>query len=464
MHKLVALTISTLLALAPLPTRASAVAPDWTQLRQVVAAEMSESHVTGAAVAVVSRDRVLFLEGFGAAEIGENRPVTPATCFRIGSLTKTLTAAALGRLAARGRLELDRPVGTYISGLPGRLGVPTLTQLLSHQGGLIDRVDRDGPPEERAAAAFVSQFRADDTFTAAGEVFSYSSLGYALAGQAAAMNEGLSFADLMRREIFEPTGMRSAGYDLPAVCPDQAVGYVYRDGISRPSDVIRTAALRPAGLISANASDLARFARLLLGYGSLDGQQVVAREAIDMIATPRAAIPGERRSYGFGLFIADRDGRRILSHNGDELGTSSSLTLVPADNVAVLVLSNAPGRLARTVETALRLATGRTVEVGLPNLGVPLTLTPDDFRRLPGDYGRYVISRRGDELTIAPKVPFVLRFKDLGRVIIRYADDTFAFHPEAPGRPPTRFAVVRGTGGEVEYISLRGRAFRRHRR
>ena len=146
------LSVYALLLLAWL-TPASAQTPDWAVLREVLRAEMAENHVPGAAVAVVSHDRILFIEGFGVADAATGRPVSPATCFRIGSLTKTLTATALAALAARGRIDLERPVGAYLRGLPGGLGSPTLAQLLSHQGGLVDRVEFSGRPTNSRPAA-----------------------------------------------------------------------------------------------------------------------------------------------------------------------------------------------------------------------------------------------------------------------------------------------------------------------
>src|ERR687884_1866776 len=88
------------------------VGRDFGELERTVAAELRERNAPGAAVAVVSGDRVVFAKGFGVANVVRNAPVTPDTLFQIGSITKTFTATAVLTLAEEGKLRLDAPVGT----------------------------------------------------------------------------------------------------------------------------------------------------------------------------------------------------------------------------------------------------------------------------------------------------------------------------------------------------------------
>ena len=113
-----------------------------------IRAEMERAGIPGAAVAVVVGDTVVWSRGFGVANVETGAPVTPDTLFQIGPVTKSFTAAALLIAASQGAIALDKPVATYVSGLTPCVGAPTLVQLLSHTGGIIDEPDEFGPQGE----------------------------------------------------------------------------------------------------------------------------------------------------------------------------------------------------------------------------------------------------------------------------------------------------------------------------
>jgi CubicO group peptidase (beta-lactamase class C family) len=101
---------------------------DFSELEKVILAELKETNTPGASVAIVSRDKVIYAEGFGTANVETGAPVTPEMLFRLGSTTKMYSTAALVTLAEEGKLKLDLPIGTYVKGLS-----PKLAQLTAHQ-------------------------------------------------------------------------------------------------------------------------------------------------------------------------------------------------------------------------------------------------------------------------------------------------------------------------------------------
>lgn len=115
---------------------------------------MQKAGIPGAAVAVVVGDTVVWSRGFGVANVETGTPVTPDTLVQIGSMTKSFTAAALLTAAAAGTVALDRPVSAYVPRLTACVDAPTLTQLLSHTGGLIDEPDEFGPHGEDGLGAY----------------------------------------------------------------------------------------------------------------------------------------------------------------------------------------------------------------------------------------------------------------------------------------------------------------------
>src|SRR5215472_12004711 len=124
-YKTLRLTALLLLLLARLPL-GSAIAqqqssPDFTELDKVVAAELKEISAPGAAIAIVSGDRVIYAKGFGVSSVETGAPVTPDMLFRLGSTTKMFTAAALVTLSEEGKLKLDDPMGKYAKGLSPKI-------------------------------------------------------------------------------------------------------------------------------------------------------------------------------------------------------------------------------------------------------------------------------------------------------------------------------------------------------
>lgn len=172
------------------------LAQDWNELRQSVKDELAKMKAPGAAVAVIQDGKVVFAEGFGFADVAAKTPVTPQTRFRIGSLAKMFTAAAI---LSEPRVKLDAPVSAYLSDLPPRIGALTFEQLLTHRGGLVDRLSDEKPSDA-------------DVMTAPDRLFSYSSLGYGIAGRAAASAAGVPFEEFLTKTLFEKLAMFATSF------------------------------------------------------------------------------------------------------------------------------------------------------------------------------------------------------------------------------------------------------------
>ncbi|HZI65923.1 MAG TPA: serine hydrolase domain-containing protein, partial [Thermoanaerobaculia bacterium] len=182
--------------------------PDFHDLEQVAHSELKATGTPGAAVAVILGDRVVFLKGFGVANVETREPVTADTLFRIASTSKMLTAAALASLEEQGKVDFDGPIARYTKGLDAKIGRLTLHQLLSHTAGLRDESSFTGPQDDEALGAFVRSWTSDYLFTEPGDIYSYSNPGYALAGFVLGEAVGKPYADAMHDQLFEPLGMR----------------------------------------------------------------------------------------------------------------------------------------------------------------------------------------------------------------------------------------------------------------
>jgi CubicO group peptidase (beta-lactamase class C family) len=325
-----------------------------------IRAEMQKAGIPGAAIAVVVGDRVAWVRGFGIANIETGTPVTPDSLFQIGSVTKTFTAAALLSAARDGIVALDRPVSTYVSGLAPCVGRPTLRQLLSHTGGLIDEPAEFGPPGEEGLAAYPRTWTSEYCLLAPGRVFSYSNSGFALAGLALQEVDRKPFADVMRARVLAPLGMARTTF-RPAEAMSWPVAVGHRKAKDGALEVVRPLAndarLWPAGTLYSSANEMARFALALLNDGRVEGRQALPAGLVASMRGEVARVPTTGEAYGQGLFLGRMS--HEFGHGGTMTGYAAQLTVSEQDGfdngpkVAVVVLTNGDGA---NPEPLLRLA------------------------------------------------------------------------------------------------------------
>jgi CubicO group peptidase (beta-lactamase class C family) len=329
-----------------------------------IADAFTSSGAPGAAVVAVVGEEVVWARGYGVANTETGAPVTPDTLFQIGSVTKSFTAAALLSASAQGLVALDRPVSTYVPGLNACVGAPTLTQLLSHTGGLMDEPDEFGPQGEEGLAAYARTWTSEYCLLPPGRAFSYSNSGFALAGLAVQEAERKPFADVMRARVLDPLGMaRTTFRPTEAMTWPLAVGH-RRDNEGRLTVVrplANDARLWPAGTMYSSANEMARFAQALLGDGRVPGAPGLPAGVVGRMRAELAEIPTTAQRYGLGLFhTAGKFG-----HGGTMTGSVAQLDVDPAANLAVVVLTNGdnanPTAMAEAART-LGLASQNKVE------------------------------------------------------------------------------------------------------
>jgi CubicO group peptidase (beta-lactamase class C family) len=427
-----------LLTLA-LACAAELCAQDWSELRQAVRSEMQEKQMPGAAVAVIAGDRVVFNEGFGLANVQSKTAVQSDTRFRIGSVAKMFTAAAI---LSRPEADLQAPVSKFVPSLPPKLGALTLDQLLSHRAGMVDRFDE-------------AEWSDRDVFLPPGSTFSYSSLGYALAGRAAAAAAGVPFEELLAQTLFEKLGMTSTSYEETTT--PAATGYRLHKGKFVAAPVITDARFRPAGFLYSTTGDMARFAVAFMNGG-------VAPEVVQAMSRRRSGFPHDARHYGYGTFVWDEGGEVVIAHPGDEPGGSAMLKMIPSRHCAVIVLTNRGGRLTGSMATALRLACGVSAPEE-PKL-VPGKLTPADAAALAGTYMNFkgfTIQRKGSTAILKPWFPWFLSWLPIRRTLVKYGDDFYGIEGTSLGPEPLKFTALRDGSGRVDSIFLQGRVYLRKR-
>lgn len=283
------------------------------------------------AIAVATPAGVALARGFGQADA---RPVEAHTPFWIGSVTKTLTAAAAAQLASTGTLDLDAPISEVIPGLAWHTsrsgGAITTRHLLHHRAGLRQWSGHDRRVQRTGRVDHLVPRRAP------GGDAEYSSLNFILAGRAIEAASGMPYAEALRTYVLQPLGMDDAFVMGGAGERTAALGHQSYFGLQRRRvEPIAPPYLVPAGFVAASADDLARFASALLAEGVTDGRTWLDREATRAMLSPMDSV-GPAMAWG----RSRRDGTVLLEHAGSARTSSARLRLVPAGGYAITVLAN----------------------------------------------------------------------------------------------------------------------------
>ena len=376
-------------AVAPRAVAQQAKAFDFAELEKTVEAELKAGHTPGAAVAVVSGDRVVYVKGFGMTSAeGDGSPVTADTLFRMGSTTKMLTAAALVTLASEGKLRLDAPIGNYVKGLPPKVAALTAHQLLSQSSGMRDFAPTVISDDDAALGKNIRAWTDDLFFTEPNRIYSYSSPNYWLAGFVVEELAGKPYSDAMRELLFKPLGMRrSTLRPLEALTYPLALGHNIAEGsavVIRPAP--NNVAKYPGGSVYSSAAELARFAVAMMNGGRLEGRQSLAPLVVEELPKPQFYLPGEERAfYGYGLLGFELGGVKTVSHGGVSSGYGSNITFAPDHKFAVIVLTNRNGEtLPKSRQRAMQLALPLK-----PDPAEPPKPQPPDAEELSRYTGKY---------------------------------------------------------------------------
>ena len=336
----------------PRPSSSDSLADDAARL----VGRWRNRHATaGLAVALVSDGRPAWSAGFGLADLAARVPVTPATVFRAGSITKTLVAVAVAQLVQEGTVGLDDPVEAHLRAWrlePADPAFPPVTvrHLLTHTGGLGElRRRRDavrpmlgiGVLADRPQASLADYYGGRlPVQVAPGTKWAYANHGYATLGQLVEDVTGEPLAERLRSRVLDPFGMDASDVERSGrVASRLASGYrLGRRGLAQVTD-LRVAAW-PAGSLYTTADDLAAYAAGLLAGGTGPRGKVLEPAAVRGLLTP-AWRPDERLpGMGLGFMLDQVDGHRVAGHDGGWPGFISSLLLAPDDGAAAIVLTN----------------------------------------------------------------------------------------------------------------------------
>ncbi|WP_438393229.1 serine hydrolase [Caballeronia sp. DA-9] len=331
---------------------------------------MQEWQIPGLALAITRDGEEDWIRGYGLRDVEAGLPVTGDTQFILCSVTKSFTALGLAMLVDEGRLDWSMPVRDYLPEFrlhdAAATERVTVIDLLSHHTGL-PRHDWIWMPGDLSRAEMLAALRYLEPSKDIRTTYQYCNLGYVAAGMVTERISGQTWEDFTRERIMRPLGMVNIGFsdtDLERA-PDSARPYILHDQDKAGEFVRQRARLwpiadTPAGGINVAASDMARYMRLYLADGMVDGVRLVSSARLKALYEPRVhtgkshfAEIGESH-YGLGLATHHYRGERVISHSGGWIGWSTLMSLLPERRSGVAVLINRGGSpLADIVTNAI---------------------------------------------------------------------------------------------------------------
>ena len=325
---------------------------------------LSSDGPSAVSIAVVRNGETLASGGWGLADRKSKTPATAETVYRVGSVTKQFTAAAILRLIERKRLVLTDAIGKHLADLPPAWRDVTIEQLLNHTSGIPDFTEIGGRwsrhwDEAMPPARLLALVAKDSMTFAPGRDWHYSNTGYVVLAMLIEKIDGRSYGEVIEAEFSRPLGLtRTRVCEDAAGANGQAVGY-QRDGSSFDVAGYRHVShwFGGGGLCS-TAVDLAAWNR------ALHGGRVLIPETLAMMTTPMGAAAAH--GYGFGVMSRVISGHREISHGGQYSGFASVNAWYPDDSVSVTVLTNTAPMPTREI-LARNLA--------LAALNAPLTIS-----------------------------------------------------------------------------------------
>jgi CubicO group peptidase (beta-lactamase class C family) len=460
-----ALLVVCILLLTAIPPRVTGQKNeiDFTDLEKVFLKDFEERGAPGAAIAIISGDRIIYSKLVGSSNVETGVPGTADTLFLIGVTSRIFVAAALASLAEENKIPLDEPIGNRISGLNAKLSQVTIHQLLSNTAGIRTESYRYGPRDDKALEQYIRKLSDDYFFTEPGKVFSTSNVSFALAAYVIEQLSKKSFGEVMQ-ERFKKLGMFHSTFrqDIAmtyALSQGHEVSGVAAPVVVRP--YVDNAIFRADSMMFSTLNDLARFAIAFMNDGKVEGRQILSPSVIAKMSTPVAHVYGtnvlEEGEYGYGFLIYNYRGVRVMEEDSVWLGYSTRFRMVPEHRFAIIVLANSNvGGFHETVDKAFE-----TVMAVKPRNEVkPKTALKLDQGEAEKYVGQYV--NPPDNLEIALKNgQLVLRQVGIEVPMTKIGEQRFQIQP--PTSSAIELKMKTGEDGKVEYMYSSLRAFRKIR-
>lgn len=346
-----ALLLAASVVVSPSPALAQGEAE---RIDAVVQQHMRGPGAVGLSVAVARGETLLYSRGHGFAELEFAANANDETMFRIGSITKQFTAAAILKLAERGKLMIDDPLTKFLPDYPTHGHEITLRHLLTHTAGVPSYTDL-GPVWERRKAEALSDaemlalWQEKPLEFAPGERWKYSNSGYYLLGLVIEKVAGVPYGEFLREAFFDPLQLTRTRYDSnEELLLNRAQGYAFENERFSNDGLLDMRQPGAAGGLISSAGDLVKWQLALVGGRAL------SKASYEEMTLPFLLASGKETNYGMGLQLDTQAGQPCVWHGGGINGFNSVLLYFPGGQLSIAAISN--GERLRADALGLALA------------------------------------------------------------------------------------------------------------
>jgi len=337
------------------------------RVNAIVKSAMAAQHLAGVEIAIGRNGRVLFTRGYGLRDRARNLPVTAATVFPIGSITKQFTATAVMLLVQQGKVNLDAKVALYLPSAPHASEI-TVRELADQTSGLHDylenkpllvSIETGKARTHHTPEQLVDLLRGMPLLFKPGTKWAYSNTNYLMLGMLVAKVSGTPFASYLTANVLEPQGLDAIKWLLWSVPrgSDVSRGYSYANGSYALVPNYDMTWGGAAGALASTADDLVQW------DGAYFGGRVLTPQSVRIATTPPHGIAAVASKdpkdniiagYAFGWAVGEDEGRAIIWHNGGIIGARAMNAVFPNDGLEIVVLTNATE--AKPESISLRIA------------------------------------------------------------------------------------------------------------
>ncbi|HUQ18189.1 MAG TPA: serine hydrolase domain-containing protein [Gemmatimonadaceae bacterium] len=309
----------------------------------IIQADLINRGATSASLVITQNGKTMLERTYGFADVGAQAKADSKTAYRLGSMTKHITATLLLKQVEKGKLSLTDTIGRYLTGLKPEWTGRAIEQILNHTSGLPRdfRSTGDVGAYQPTDSLIAKAARFDAPTVPAGTKFIYSNTGYMLLGALVEKLYGKSYSSVLRDEITRPLGLTTMGW-----CGDmEPRGAVAKGYIKPPTDTLRpTFYIHPsqllAGGVCSNAVDIAKW------NNALHNGKILSPASYTAMTTPRGIAAANTVPYGFGMYTRPAtSGEKVFLTDGSTPGYSNENVWYPAEKLSITLLTNTSGPL-----------------------------------------------------------------------------------------------------------------------
>ena len=337
----------------------------------------------GAAVIALRDGAVIYRGATGMANLELGVPLEPEMVFRLGSVTKQFTAAAILLLEEDGQLKVTDSITDYLPDYPTNGHTITIEHLLTHTSGIYSYTDMPGymattVRQDMTVHELVEQFKDQPMGSSPGERWSCSNSGYILLGAILEKVAGMSYAEFLQKRIFNPLDLKQTYYGGPQIIPNRVTGYDTDANGLRNAFPLSMTQPYAAGSILSTVDDLAHW------NAALFGGDLLSPASLEKMTTAFTLNDGSSANYGYGLATTQLRGSAALTHGGGIFGFRTLTIHIPDHDVYVAVLSNNSGHQPDAGYVGLKVA---AMVLGKPFADFkPIQVDAGLLERLTGTY------------------------------------------------------------------------------